>query len=584
MRARVAKLATHLAAVGASIGLLAACHAVMAGRPTHDVAISRFRIRWLSFAAIVFVTALLHIWVLGLKPVWFAAFGAGALMGCVGLYLALAAPARFVHRRLGSPMGRLLEGPLGWAWGVIVIGLAVGITLGAHAVTARARATASARVRNVVLIGIDTIRADRASLLSADERGRDLTPNLRRLAERGAVFTGAIAQSSWTLPSFASMFTGLYPEQHGAEHLTSRLAPDQVTLAEVLREAGYRTMGVVSCEYLNTASGMGQGFDTLDESQVRGRPAVTSKEVTDRAIRLLESSGDRPFFLFVHYFDPHFCYRNHQEYSFGDWYHGPLQQAVQNADQNAFCWWIGAVGPAFTTKSKATDEDRQFLRDAYDEEVAFTDAHIGRLLDYIEERGLWESTMVIAVGDHGEELLERNYSGHATTLHREQIDVPLVVAAPGAGHSVDSGPAEARAVFATVSNYLDVPARAEATPAESLLAGSRTGGPIRSSTRPVAEPPQPGEFVPKYVWLTCLSDGRWKLIKDQLAYRAALYDLQKDPGETRDCSADNQGQRTRLQRALDELDARVALDRKTAGRAEADQEQQRRLKSLGYLH
>jgi arylsulfatase A-like enzyme len=435
----------------------------------------------------------------------------------------------------------------------------------------------------VILIGIDTIRADRASLLSANERGRDLTPNLRRLAERGTVFTNAIAQSSWTLPSFASMLTGMYPEQHGAEHLTSTLAPAQVTLAELLREAGYHTMSVVSCEYLNAASGMGQGFEVLDDSQVRGHRAVTSREITDRAISQLESNGARPLFLFAHYFDPHFCYRDHQEFDFGDWYQGRLRDAVQNADQNAFCWLIGAIGPTFADRSRATDEDRRFLRDAYDEEVAFTDAQLGRLLDYIERRRLWDSTMVIAVGDHGEELLERNYSGHSTTLYREQIDVPLVIAAPGVRHSVDPEPAEARAIFPTICDFLNVPARANATPANSLLAERDTGALGRSSTRPVAEPPRPGEFVPKYVWLTCATDGRWKLIKDHLRDRAALYDLRSDPGETRDCSADNQEQRRKLENALDELDARVELDRKTAGRTEADQEQKRRLKSLGYL-
>ena len=562
---------------------LACVIAVTIRRPAAGQDEDWFGLRWLSVVGIGFVVVFLHLWTRGFRPVYLTLISAGALFVCAAAYFALARPARFAHDRLRIPLGRLLAGPVGRALSVLVLLAAVGLGGAGYVVGSQARAAARARGRNVILIGIDTIRADRASLRSANERGRDLTPNLRRLAERGTVFTNAIAQSSWTLPSFASMLTGLYPEQHGAEHLTSTLAPAQVTLAELLREAGYHTMSVVSCEYLNAASGMGQGFEVLDESQVRGHRAVTSREITDRAISLLESNGARPLFLFAHYFDPHFCYRDHQEFDFGAWYQGRLRDAVQNADQNAFCWLIGAIGPAFADRSRATDEDRRFLRDAYDGEVAFTDAQLGRLLDYIERRRLWDSTMVIAVGDHGEELLERNYSGHSTTLYREQIDVPLVIAAPGVRHSVDPEPAEARAIFPTICDFLNVPARANATPANSLLAQPRAGALVRSSTRPVAEPPRPEEFVPKYVWLTCATDGRWKLIKDHLRDRAALYDLRSDPGETRDRSADNQEQRRKLESALDELDARAGLDRKTAGRTEADQQQQRRLKSLGYL-
>jgi arylsulfatase A-like enzyme len=541
-----------------------------------------FRLQWLSVMGFSFVAAFLHLWARGFRPVWLGTFSAGALAACIVGYFLLAAPARLAHDRLGLPAARLLGGRLGWTLSALALVGSVALGMGGWIVSVRTGATARAGGRNVVLIGIDTLRADRTNLLSAGER--DLTPRLRALAARGKTFTNTIAQSSWTLPSFASIFTGLYPEQHGAEHLTSTLAPAQVTLAELLREAGYHTMSVVSCEYLNAASGMGQGFEVLDESQVLGHRAVTSQEITDRAIELLESNRDRPFFLFAHYFDPHFCYEDHREYTFADWYRGWLREAVQNADQNAFCWMIGALGPAFASRSKATAEDRKFLADSYDEEVAYTDAQVGRLLDYLERRKLWDSTMVIVVGDHGEELLERNYSGHSTTLYREQVDVPLVLAAPGVEpHSVEPRTAEVRAIFPTILQFLGASGSRRMASQESLLAPGPQPAVARSSTRPVADPPGPGQFVPKYVWLTCITDGRWKLIKDHLHRRAALFDLLGDPAEKHDCSAAEPARRREFERALDGLDARVSGGRSTRPGIEVSEEQKRRLKALGYL-
>lgn len=571
---------------------LAVASATVMKRSVADQAEAWFRIRWLSAAGLGFVATFLHIWTLGFRPMYLGLFSAGALVACAVLYRVLAAPARFVNDKAGVRVARVLAGRVGRV--LILLALVAGAGLGVAGTTgmSRAQAKARARGRNVILIGIDTLRADRTSLVSPTEHERDLSPHVRRLlAGRGRVFTGAIAQSSWTLPSFASMFTGLYPEQHGAEHLDSTLSASQLTLAEVLRDAGYHTMSVVSCEYLNRASGMGQGFDALDESQVLGHQAITSQQITDRAIRLLDSNGDRPFFLFAHYFDPHFCYRSHEEYPFGSWYGGWLRDAVEKMDQNAFCMAIGALGPAFAGQSRATAEDRKFLRDMYDGEIAYTESQVGRLLEYIDRKGLWDSTMVIFVGDHGEELLERNFSGHSTTLYQEQIRMPLMIAAPGVTHSVEAGPVEPRAIFATVRGFLGLSRaqRAAASPANPLPLGigerheeRPSPVPVRSSTRPVAQAPRPGEIVVKYVWLTCVTDGRWKLIKDHLHGRAALFDLKRDPWETVDCSAVNPQRRRDLERALDELDARVSGT--AAGpRTEADEEQQRRLKSLGYL-
>jgi len=323
----------------------------------------------------------------------------------------------------------------------------------------------------------------------------------------------------------------------------------------------------------------------LDETQVLGHRAITSAAITDRAVQLLEERGDQPFFLFLHYFDPHFCYQDHPDYSFADTYDGRLREAVQNADQNAFRWLIYALGPTFTSRSRASEADRQFLRDTYDEEVAYTDSQLGRLFDYLDANDLWSSTLVILVGDHGEELLERNWSGHTVTLYQEEIHVPLVLVQPAqAAGRIDPRPVEARAVFPPMLDFLGVAGPTLPTPPSSLLADrpAPDTGLVRSSTRPVAEAPAPGEFIPKYVWLTYVIDGRWKLIKDHLRNRSQLIDLEADPREMENRSANHPRERQQLERELDRLNAEVGRS-PTASVPQASEEQKRKLESLGYL-
>jgi arylsulfatase A-like enzyme len=393
-----------------------------------------------------------------------------------------------------------------------------------------------------------------------------------------------LTQAPWTLPAFASIFTGLYPEQHGAQFLVATLPPSRLTMAEALREAGYRTMGCVSHEYLSRASGMGQGFEILDETQLNDGRAVTSAAVTNRGLRLLANRKKGPFLLFLHYFDPHFCYRDHREFHYADSYRGRLRDAVENADQNAFRWMIFALGPAFRERSKVSDADRQFLRDAYDEEVAYTDSQIGRLLDYLDAEGLWDSTLVVVVADHGEELLERNWSGHTVTLYQELVHVPLIVASPGRSPEVDSRPVETRAIFDTVADIAGLPIPSRPLAAASLLESPGTAArPIRSSSRPIEEAPKPGEFIPKYVWLTSLIDGQWKLIEDHVRRRSQLVNMIEDPGELQDKSAEYPEVRRRLEGELDELEAEISRHSPESAVPQASEEQKRRLRSLGYL-
>ena len=135
--------------------------------------------------------------------------------------------------------------------------------------------------KNVILIGVDTLRWDHTSL--SIDAARDLTPNLRAWSQHGTRFENAISQAPWTLPAFASVMTGRYPRQHGATSLFGSLREEEVTLAEVLREEGYRTAAIISNLFVDSERRFRQGFDRFSEDHVRGHDAITSRGVTDEA-------------------------------------------------------------------------------------------------------------------------------------------------------------------------------------------------------------------------------------------------------------------------------------------------------------
>ena len=168
---------------------------------------------------------------------------------------------------------------------------------------------------------IDTLRADHMEAYGYDRR---TAPVFDRLASSGVRFQHALSQAPWTLPSMASLHTSLYPSQHGAVGADTALPQAAETLAERLGTLGYHTVAVVSHEFITANHGFAQGFDVFDESNVVGHEAVTSTDLTLTALARLGGMSE-PFFLWVHYFDPHFTYVRHSKFSFADGYEGGLE-------------------------------------------------------------------------------------------------------------------------------------------------------------------------------------------------------------------------------------------------------------------
>ena len=531
-----------------------------------------FRLQWLALVGLVCVVILLHLWA-GARPLRQATLLAlGVLVVSAAVFFLLYRPARFLRDRIAPGFARASRLVPARGIAVGLLGLAAALWMAGTAARVQVRAQAAARGRNVLIIAVDDVRYDRVSLFSKNDHDRDLTPNLRRLlAARGTVFTDAITQAPWTLPAFSSIFTGLYPEQHGAEPADGQLSPRQLTLAEILSEAGYRAMGVGSGSYLGPKFGLGQGFAPFQDST-----GASSEQVTNAALRFLQAERSTPFFVFLHYFDPHPPLMNHREFDIADKCL-PRLRAQWRASQRRLS---SRAGPPLANLLR-----REYRRALYDEEIAYTDLHIGRLLAYLDQAGLWDSTLVIFLADHGEEFSDHGGSGHTVTLYQELIHVPLVIAAPSSeAPPIADRPVETRWIFRTVLDFLGVALPPNATPGRSLLEAPRPGQTfVRSATHPYPHVTDPNFPARRRVWLSCLVGGRWKLIKNHKTGRARLFDLLNDPAERRDCSNDYPEVRRQMESILDRQDADLRSAAPSHPRRELDEEQRRLLKDLGYL-
>lgn len=405
---------------------------------------------------------------------------------------------------------------------------------------------------NVLLITVDTLRAD---------FGEAETPHLENLASRGVVFEQGRAPTSWTLPSLASVMTGVYPTTHGCDDMRDSLDPSFSTLAERLSAAGYATAGVASHLFLRPDFGLAQGFDDYDTELVKNlmksHAAISSPGVTQRALAWLDDhdTDAAPFLLWAHYFDPHEVYHAHEAF-------------------------VGQYG-------EAEELDR------YRGEVAFTDQWIGRLLGGLQKRGLADNTIIVIVADHGEEFRDHGGLRHGHTLYDELIRVPFVVVVPGEA-GVYGGRIEPRRLATAASSVDILPTLLE------LCDVGLLGDDVAGRSLVPALLGEPGAVVAPVPVLAevALREGRvadavifdgYKLIVHRDGKRAGtteLYDLDDDPGETLDLAGSEPERVATYRRLLDELlaDATARAEAFQRGaQAELDAADVQSLGDLGYV-
>ncbi len=420
---------------------------------------------------------------------------------------------------------------------------------------------------NLLVVVVDTLRADHVGFLGYE---RDTTPALDAFARDAAVFLNHHSHSSRTGPSVASLFTGLYPGAHGVLNPLSgfdakgRLAASHRTLAERLREAGYATHAVVSNLNVSARFGFDQGFGGYEFLP----GALTGQDVNRRALHFLDGEAARrgPFFLYLHYMEPHSPYRFGPRFAdlFTDpGYDGPLRGEHEELDAIL----AGRLEPAAA--------DREQLVALYDQAIRTFDARFGELWEALVARGLAATTRVVLLSDHGEELFDHGAVLHGYTLYQEQLRVPLLIRVPGAPPRRIDALTRTVDLFPTLLEWAGVPAP-DAIEAVSL-AGLLRGEP-REATQEVFARVQLRAV--RTVQLRSLQHGRWKLVESLLPpRRLELYDLDSDPSESRDLARRHperaRGLHERMQ-ALDTGPGRVERVRLLEAEREA-------LRELGYL-
>ena len=399
---------------------------------------------------------------------------------------------------------------------------------------------------NVLLITLDTLRADHLSCYGSKAVS---TPAIDGLASRGVRFAKAIAQVPLTTPSHASILTGTYPQVHGVRDIGGFvLEKDVPTIAGLLGQAGYDTAAFLGSAVLNHHYGLDRGFATYNdqmkaESSSEKLPGVVAEVrgevVTQRALDWFEkyqtSSARKKFFVWVHYYDPHFPYDPPEPYR------------------------------------------SRYPKNLYAGEVAYTDAQVGRLIGWLSEAGLLESTLVVLLADHGESLGDHGEYTHGVFLYDSTMHIPMIIAGPGIppGRVV---PQQVRSIDVepTIADLL------------GLSAGDKAqGASLKSSVLQGREPMSNYCYMetlyPKtsHGWseLRGMRTDEWKLI---VAPKPELYRFSDDPVEAKNIIAGHPAEADRLQKKVWE----VAGPPQSLGKLEpkpVDDERRRELDALGYV-
>lgn len=451
---------------------------------------------------------------------------------------------------------------------------------------------------NILLIVLDSLRRDH---LPCYGYARNTAPNLQKIADQAAVYDHAFADGGWTVPSMASMFTGLCGREHRGEQQRG-LPPGIPTVAEALQAAGYHTVAVSTNPFTTPATGFGRGFQRF--SFIRPRQGIArlprcfsvpfhlvDKGGAQAVTALLRhlSRCPRPYFAYLHLNETHA--------PFGAVC--PYTRKFVSASRGLVEQWrlILRARRAYTFMSEATPDDYEFLTDLYDGQVAYADALIGRVWEAVQELRRTEETALVLAADHGEMLGEHGFLGHTFQLSEPIARIPLVVDVPGIvppGSRME-GLVQTRDLARALTNLAGCDGLASsAAPSTDLFSACRQTDGHRVAFAERQELPaewvaanrkkQPSlDYGLHNVHLVTARDPRYKLVRDGRAQRR-LYDLWTDPGEHVDLLATHPLEAQRLEWELDSwLESVRPWGELACPDEEAPPEVVERLQELGYI-
>jgi len=497
------------------------------------------------------------------------------------------------------------------AWTVAIVTFLVTVVLrdGPRIAATPGAPTAAARsTPSIVLITMDTVRADHLSVYGYKA---DTTPALKALASRATLYAHAMSAADTTLASHASMFTGLYPSQHGSHNdhvwpLPRPLDPGIPTLAARLAASGYRTVGVVAnFGNLGTSLGLDRGFQYYDPraavrfllddparnhflrqgvnrllqrltgTELAEVPYRRAADINHAVVPLLDevTAGPRPFFLFVNYMDAHWPYRPPPPFDtkFG----GRRARSIAMAD------FYRTASDVMAGRRTLADAERADLQSQYDGGIANIDQQIGALVERLEQFDLFDNCLLIVTADHGEAFGEHGLVEHGVSVYGDQIHVPLIVKYPH--QRTPSRVTDAVSGVDLMPTILDV--AGQAVPSETEGRSLPRGGESSASPRVVFSESHPGPgLFERYarfrrIERAIVTDGL-KLIVSTAGKRE-LYDLEDDPEDARDLAAARPEVAQRLDRVVNRWVATVKPS--DGGSRTLDPKTVERLKSLGYV-
>lgn len=421
---------------------------------------------------------------------------------------------------------------------------------------------------NLLIISIDTLRADHVSCYGYK---RSTTPNIDRLASQGHRFSNAYTVMPTTGPAHASLLTSLYPTQLSVRRNGEILPAEATTLAEILADSGYDTAAFVSAWVMNPRYGFGQGFKTYD--YLEGATERRAQDTLTKAAEWLKKLRQKPFFLFVHFFDPHGPYLPP----------GYFRKIFNSGKKHVLkTEWFESY-----QRAQNSPDYYDFL-DRYDGEIAYTDWAIGKLMNQLQTQGLDHDTIVVLVSDHGESLAELatrfgHVFDHGEFLYAHQLEIVMIIRMPIKGTkqhtAVHSDQVSILDIMPTVLEILDIDAPGFMTGHSlvPMMRGEKTShGPVFAERRTFERITKPYHSGNAY----SIIKGKWHLIFST-TMGSELYDLVKDPREAYDL-------RQEQAKTAEDLNGKLRSwlqDLKPAfgsSEFETDQEAIERLRSLGY--
>jgi len=434
------------------------------------------------------------------------------------------------------------------------------------------------RPMNVVLVVGDALRADH---VLTRRQGEPLMPYLAGLVEHGGVyFANAVTPCTWTRPAMTSIFTSMYVETH---QVCFDSDPDGVRQADVVSEslelmgqyfkrAGYATIGIQTNGNLVPEFGYARGYDVYEHHH-----DAPAEEITRRALAQVQAVAGRPYFLYVHYIDPHVPYVPPEAYRgrFNSISLSPGEKEVV-LDFLPYlmdhCSWKIGQKPALDYPA-LSPAGREAVRALYEGEVRYLDDQLKVLLESLPER---ENTCVVVLADHGESFWEHDYVGHGLTCYAEVTQVPLLFMAPGLTPDVRTEPVETLSVLPTLAALVGLPASPEWQGVDLLAPAMAPERPVYSWTS--------GPWQSMSIEREMVQAGPWKLIRDAKTDTVLLFDVQADPAEQRDMAQAREDLVGPLRQLLEthKRGAIAARGKRTRESAAVDAETQRQMKELGY--